>query len=37
MLEVEFLSDRIALIDKGKILETGTPKGLKEKYNDKES
>ena len=33
MLEVEFLCDRIALIDKGAILETGTPQELKEKYN----
>jgi ABC-2 type transport system ATP-binding protein len=33
MLEVEFLCDRIALINEGLILETGTPKGLKEKYN----
>ncbi len=33
MLEVEFLSDRIALIDKGEILEMGKPDELKEKYN----
>ncbi|MCD6167871.1 MAG: ABC transporter ATP-binding protein [Caldisericia bacterium] len=33
MLEVEFLSDRIALIDKGEILEMGKPEELKEKYN----
>ena len=33
MLEVEFLSDRIALIDKGEILEIGKPEELKEKYN----
>ena len=33
MLEVEFLSDRVALIDRGKILEIGTSKGLKEKYH----
>jgi ABC-2 type transport system ATP-binding protein len=33
MLEVEFLSDRVALIDKGKILETGKPEELKERYN----
>jgi len=32
MLEIEFLSDRVALIDKGRILDTGTPRGLKEKY-----
>ena len=35
MLEVEFLCDRIALIDKGVIVETGTPQGLKEKCNAK--
>ncbi|MCX7831578.1 MAG: ABC transporter ATP-binding protein [Actinobacteria bacterium] len=33
MLEVEYLSDRVAIIDKGEILETGTPKELKDKYN----
>jgi ABC-2 type transport system ATP-binding protein len=33
MLEVEFLSDRVALIDKGKILEIGKPKELKEKFH----
>ncbi|MGB9892773.1 MAG: ABC transporter ATP-binding protein [Candidatus Saccharicenans sp.] len=32
MLEVEFLSDRVALIDQGVILDTGTPQALKEKY-----
>jgi len=32
MLEIEFLSDRVALIDKGLILDSGTPRGLKEKY-----
>ncbi len=32
MLEVEFLCDRIALINAGRILETGTPNGLKKKY-----
>jgi ABC-2 type transport system ATP-binding protein len=32
MLEIEFLSDRVALIDKGRILDAGTPQGLKEKY-----
>lgn len=32
MLEVEFLCDRISLIDKGLILETGSPKELKDKY-----
>ncbi len=31
MLEVEFLSDRVALIDKGIIKATGTPKDLKTK------
>lgn len=33
MLEVEFLSDRIALIDKGKILLEGKPNELKDKFN----
>ena len=33
MLEIEFLSDRVALIDKGKILEIGKPKELKEKFH----
>ena len=33
MLEVEFLCDRIALIDKGKIVEIGTPNELKNKYD----
>jgi ABC-2 type transport system ATP-binding protein len=32
MLEIEFLSDRVALIDKGVILDSGTPPELKEKY-----
>ncbi len=32
MLEIEFLSDRVALIDKGRILDSGTSQGLKEKY-----
>jgi ABC-2 type transport system ATP-binding protein len=32
MLEIEFLSDRVALIDKGVILDSGTPAVLKEKY-----
>jgi len=32
MLEVEFLCDRVALINEGVIVETGTPKELKEKY-----
>lgn len=33
MLEIEYLSDRVAIIDKGKIYETGTPEELKRKYN----
>ena len=33
MLEVEFLCDRVALINKGRIVEVGTPKELKERYN----
>ena len=33
MLEVEFLCDRIALIDEGKIVEEGKPEGLMEKYH----
>jgi len=32
MLEVEFLCDRVALINEGVIVETGSPKELKEKY-----
>jgi ABC-2 type transport system ATP-binding protein len=32
MLEIEYLSDRVALIDKGVILDAGTPASLKEKY-----
>jgi ABC-2 type transport system ATP-binding protein len=32
MLEVEYLCDRIALIAEGKIVETGKPKALLEKY-----
>jgi len=35
MLEVEFLCDRIALINKGLILEIGSPWELKEKYKAK--
>lgn len=35
MLEIEFLSDRVALIDKGKILEMGTAEELKEKHSAK--
>lgn len=33
MLEVEFLSDRVALIRAGRIIETGTPAELKARYN----
>lgn len=33
MLEVEYLCDRVALIHKGRILEVGTPRELKERYN----
>jgi ABC-2 type transport system ATP-binding protein len=33
MLEVEFLSDRVALIKNGKIIESGEPEVLKRKYN----
>ena len=32
MLEIEFLSDRVALIDEGRILDAGTSQGLKDKY-----
>jgi len=32
MLEIEFLSDRVAIIDRGEILETGTPSELKNKH-----
>jgi len=35
MLEIEFLSDRVALIDKGRILDIGTAEELKEKYSSK--
>lgn len=35
MLEVEYLCDRIALIDKGLIVEEGKPKDLMEKYKAK--
>lgn len=35
MLEVEFLSDRVALINEGRILESGTPKELKEKFGSR--
>ena len=33
MLEVEYLCDRIALINKGQIIKTGTPKQLKEEFD----
>ena len=33
MLEIEYLSDRVGIIDKGKIHETGTPEQLKNRYN----
>jgi ABC-2 type transport system ATP-binding protein len=33
MLEIEFLSDRVSLIDHGRILDSGTPQGLKDKYH----
>ncbi|OGD10883.1 MAG: multidrug ABC transporter ATP-binding protein [Candidatus Aminicenantes bacterium RBG_13_62_12] len=32
MLEIEFLSDRVALIDQGRILDQGTSAQLKDKY-----
>lgn len=32
MLEIEFLSDRVSLIDKGRILDSGTPGDLKDKH-----
>ena len=35
MLEIEFLSDRVAMIDKGRILDSGTPAALKDKYQAK--
>lgn len=35
MLEIELLSDRIAIIDQGKIHESGTPSNLKAKYGAK--
>ncbi len=33
MLEIEYLSDRVAIINKGEILATGKPEELKNKYN----
>lgn len=35
MLEIEFLSDRVGLIDKGRLLDTGTPGELKIKHDAK--
>jgi ABC-2 type transport system ATP-binding protein len=32
MLEIEFLSDRVSLIDKGRILDSGTPRELKDRH-----
>jgi ABC-2 type transport system ATP-binding protein len=32
MLEIEYLCDRVAIINKGEVLEIGTPHGLKTKY-----
>jgi ABC-2 type transport system ATP-binding protein len=32
MLEIEFLSTRVSILDKGKILETGSPADLKSRY-----
>ena len=33
MLEIDFLSDRVAIIDKGEILEIGEPEELKREYS----
>ena len=33
MLEVEYLCNRVALINKGKIVAEGSPEGLKSEYN----
>lgn len=33
MLEVEFLSDRVALINRGRIVGTGTPEELRTRYS----
>lgn len=33
MLEIEYLSDRVGVIDQGKIIETGTVKELEKKHN----
>jgi len=35
MLEVEYICDRIALIDAGRIIEIDEPEKLKEKYDAK--
>ncbi|KKR06101.1 MAG: ABC-type sodium efflux pump system, ATPase component [candidate division WS6 bacterium GW2011_GWF2_39_15] len=35
MLEIEFLSDRVAIIDKGEIIEIGEPNELMKKHNAK--
>ena len=35
MLEIEFVSNRVALIDEGRILDTGTPAELKDKHRAK--
>ncbi len=35
MLEIEFLSDRVGLIDKGRLLDSGTPGELKSKHDAK--
>jgi len=35
MLEIEFMCDRVAIIDKGTIFEIGTPEELKKKYQAK--
>jgi ABC-2 type transport system ATP-binding protein len=35
MLEVEYLCNRVALLDKGKIIVEGTPQNLKTKYECK--
>jgi ABC-2 type transport system ATP-binding protein len=33
MLEIEYLSDQVALVDKGLILDSGTAAELKAKHN----
>jgi len=32
MLEIEYLSDRVAIVDKGTIHEVGSPAELKDRY-----